>query len=399
VIEWLEKYKKPVVLDEIGYEGDVAFSWGNLTAEEMVERCWTGYARGGYPGHGECYTPPRRAWSGDGRKWFGTSVKRLAFMKKIMDEAPASGINPLEIGWNNWTCAGKVDEYYLYYLGRAQPCERLVRVPVRAEYRIDVIDTWNMTITPAKLAEKRGENHGIVKLPSRPYMAVRVRKMGEAVVPGRTSSPEEIPEAWRRSAAEDAVKFEDYERARRRALEEKGMLVAWRVAGPFGLKTAEGDEASRPTYLEDGLPAWEDVLPPEEEYLPDARWTGKDGGDVSWRRVESDVRGFICLDWVYEDPSYAVAVARAWIQARKGGTFTFKVGSDDSICVRINGLEVHRNHVLRAARPDEDVFETELREGWNDIVVKVAEADGGWGFYFRVEDPDNVLEFHAEPEK
>ncbi len=175
VAEWIAKFKKPIALDEIGYEGDVEFFWGNLTPEEMTERCWVGYTQGGYPGHGDCFA--HQAWSGDGKIWHGKSVSRMAFLKKIMDEAPASGINPFQIGWNNWCCAAKEGEYYLYYLGQGQPCERNVVLPTKSKYKIDVIDTWNMTITPGKLLKKTGKDRGNVELPSRPYMAVRVRKV------------------------------------------------------------------------------------------------------------------------------------------------------------------------------------------------------------------------------
>ncbi len=177
VVKWRRRFNKPIVLDEIGYEGDCGLFWGNLTAEEMVERCWTGYARGGYPGHGEIFMHTKLHWSGQGGIMHGTSTPRLAFLKKIMDEAPETGIDPIEYGWNNWACSGKEGEYYLYYLGRSRPCERNVKLPVKGKYKIDVIDTWNMTITPAKLSKKTMKDHGNVKLPSRPYMAVRVRKI------------------------------------------------------------------------------------------------------------------------------------------------------------------------------------------------------------------------------
>ncbi|MGW3109740.1 hypothetical protein [Streptomyces sp. NPDC001100] len=52
---WREQWGKPVVLDEMGYEGDIDWGWGNLTAQEMVRRCWDGVVRGGYVTHGECY--------------------------------------------------------------------------------------------------------------------------------------------------------------------------------------------------------------------------------------------------------------------------------------------------------------------------------------------------------
>ncbi len=40
VNEWRERYRKPVVLDEIAYEGNIQHGWGNITAEEMTRRFW-----------------------------------------------------------------------------------------------------------------------------------------------------------------------------------------------------------------------------------------------------------------------------------------------------------------------------------------------------------------------
>ena len=47
-------YRKPIVFDEIKYEGDIPLRWGNLSAEEMVHRFWECIIAGTYPGHGEC---------------------------------------------------------------------------------------------------------------------------------------------------------------------------------------------------------------------------------------------------------------------------------------------------------------------------------------------------------
>ena len=47
--------EKPVVLDEIAYEGNIQHGWGNISGEELVRRFWEAAVRGGYPGHGETY--------------------------------------------------------------------------------------------------------------------------------------------------------------------------------------------------------------------------------------------------------------------------------------------------------------------------------------------------------
>jgi len=36
VTQWREKYRKPVVLDEICYEGNLQFGWGNISGKELL---------------------------------------------------------------------------------------------------------------------------------------------------------------------------------------------------------------------------------------------------------------------------------------------------------------------------------------------------------------------------
>ena len=51
-------YRKPIVFDEVKYEGDLPKRWGNLSAEELVFRFWEGTIAGTYVGHGETFLSP-----------------------------------------------------------------------------------------------------------------------------------------------------------------------------------------------------------------------------------------------------------------------------------------------------------------------------------------------------
>ena len=83
VNEWREKYHKPVILDEICYEGNIQFGWGNISGEEMTRRFWEAFCRGGYPGHGETYlSPDRILWWSHGGVLHGTSPDRIRFLAK-----------------------------------------------------------------------------------------------------------------------------------------------------------------------------------------------------------------------------------------------------------------------------------------------------------------------------
>ena len=64
-------------------------------------------------------------------------------------------------------------DYYLDYYGFSRPSFRTFYFDDTSKYQVDIIDTWNMTITDA------GIHHGkfTIKLPGREYMAIRIRKI------------------------------------------------------------------------------------------------------------------------------------------------------------------------------------------------------------------------------
>lgn len=83
------KIGKPVMVDEYGYEGDIAFTWGSIAPREAVEFHWSIVMGGAYGSHGESYfgTP--------GGTFVGESPERLAFLKKVMMEIPFQQLRPL----------------------------------------------------------------------------------------------------------------------------------------------------------------------------------------------------------------------------------------------------------------------------------------------------------------
>lgn len=189
--QWREQWQKPVVVDEICYEGDIDSGWGNITGEEMVKRFWDVTVRGGYCTHGETYLRDDEVlWWAKGGWLTGSSPARIAFLRQILADAPGY-LDPGRSEWDlAWAAAGqryirmvqtprgtlRIEdaEYQLCYFSFAQPKFRNFRLPEERQYQIDVIDTWNMTITPME-----GVHSGNVRvdLPGRPYMAVRFREV------------------------------------------------------------------------------------------------------------------------------------------------------------------------------------------------------------------------------
>lgn len=181
VNEWRERYRKPVVLDEIAYEGNIQHGWGNISGEELVRRFWEAVCRGGYAGHGETYMNPDDVlWWSHGGKLLGESHKRLHLLLEIMKETPGIGLCQYEnCGWDE-VCAvpeqefmKPVKSYYLYYYSFMHPSFREFYFDDETEFEVNVIDTWEMA------AEWRGVFHGKfrIDLPGKPYMAVQIRKL------------------------------------------------------------------------------------------------------------------------------------------------------------------------------------------------------------------------------
>ncbi|WP_019638398.1 DUF5605 domain-containing protein [Paenibacillus fonticola] len=175
-LEWRERWNKPVVIDECAYEGDIDQGWGNINGQEMVRRFWEGMIRGGYVGHGETYLNDEEIlWWSKGGKLVGDSPARIAFLRKLVEEAPGQRWEPLRSDWDA-PCAGVRDNYYMYYFGFNQPKFRIFNVKPGIKYTIEIIDTWNMTIEKCA-----GLHEGTfrVELPGRQFMAVRLRRADE----------------------------------------------------------------------------------------------------------------------------------------------------------------------------------------------------------------------------
>ena len=173
--DWRELYLKPVINDEPVYEGNIPHDWGNIPPEELVNRFWICWTRGAYCTHGETYLhPDNLLWWSKGGKLYGESPERIAFLHKIMKDAPAEGLYPFHDEWNKKTYLYKTGEYYIHYFGITQQAAAIIPLPENTAFKMDVIDTWNMTVTRLE-----GTFSGRVEipLPGRPYMAVRAEKI------------------------------------------------------------------------------------------------------------------------------------------------------------------------------------------------------------------------------
>ena len=173
--DYRARYGKPVVWDEIAYEGNIDMGWGNISGQELTRRFWEASMRGGYAGHGETFVHPDDIlWWSHGGELHGESPARIRFLHSILSETPGLG---LKEGQGSFDETVAVPEsmfeygYEIHYYGFGRPSYRDFFKGEGERWHVEVIDTWNMTVEDAGVHGGRFR----IPLPGREYMAVRLR--------------------------------------------------------------------------------------------------------------------------------------------------------------------------------------------------------------------------------
>ena len=119
----------------------------------------------------------------------GDVSERIGFLRKVLEEGPADGLEPID-KWQDVRTAGRAGTYYLVYFGADKPTEWKVELPRGGlndplTLKAEVLDTWGMTVTPVdEVFELKPEgryrytcpDRPALRLPGKPYLAVRLCK-------------------------------------------------------------------------------------------------------------------------------------------------------------------------------------------------------------------------------
>ena len=100
-----------------------------------------------------------------------------------------------------------------------------------------------------------------------------------------------------------------------------------------------------------------------------------------WQQLQDPV-GYINLA-KYIGGNDCVAYLKTSLWSDTNQTVILLLGSDDGVKVWLNDKVVWYNNKNRSAGAADDTVKTELRHGWNTILCKVANGDGGWGLYLK----------------
>lgn len=187
---YLADWGKPVLFDEVQYEGNLDRRWGNISGDEMTRRFWQGVVSGCYVTHGETLldadaemseeTTPTLWWAHGGRLK-GMSPRQIAFLRRLVEESavPHGGVEvragfeaqekPYYLNATVYAADGRRARTVLYFLDDHQPIWYEFPLP-EGVFRAEMIDPLACTVAPVE-GTFRGKSR--IRLSGRPFRAVR----------------------------------------------------------------------------------------------------------------------------------------------------------------------------------------------------------------------------------
>ncbi|MFV1981300.1 MAG: glycoside hydrolase family 20 zincin-like fold domain-containing protein, partial [Rhodothermia bacterium] len=111
------------------------------------------------------------------------------------------------------------------------------------------------------------------------------------------------------------------------------------------------------------------------------------GNTYRWHRNETPYQAEVNLAELYpDDVRYVAMYAFATITSPRAKQVRATVGSNDSIQIILNGEVAFENSVKQTLIVDDEEVWLDLKEGRNNLMLKISQGTGGWGFSFRLPD-------------
>ena len=168
----------------------------------------------------------------------------------------------------------------------------------------------------------------------------------------------------------------------------RAFIPSWYVCGPF----------PNPEDSLHGRYGLDTVYAPEQEINLKKVYRGAQGKEIHWQLVKSEKSGFLDLG-TFHPSDLTVGYALSYIYSPRDQSLPLLIGSDDGVKVFLNGKQIYRFIKNRPAVPDQDTVATELRKGWNTLLLKIENNLGGFGCYARVADPEDAVFYRTSKRK
>ncbi len=179
-----------------------------------------------------------------------------------------------------------------------------------------------------------------------------------------------------RSALHKVLETVDHEDVHQRAQEVlndldkyQDHILQWVAAGPF---TEKG---------KDGAAVYATPFPPEKPGAEGVEWQPITKGIGSWDiNLEATFGGL--------DFCAAYLKTRVWSEIEQEALL--EMGSDDGVKAWVNGQVVFDGWNEGSAAPRQKRIKVRLAKGWNELMLKVVDQQGGWVAACRVRKPDGT---------
>ncbi len=189
-----------------------------------------------------------------------------------------------------------------------------------------------------------------------------------------------------RSALNQVIQQVDHADVRQRAQEVvlelqkyDGHILEWVAAGPYVEKA------------KDGAAIYEIAFPPEQSEAQDVKWEKVTKGVGSWS---------INLDELYSGRNHCAAYLRTGVWSPTDQEAQLEMGSDDAVKAWLNDELVFSRWSEQGCAPRQHLARVRLREGWNVLLLKAVDFEGGWEVGCRLRSPNGEeldgLKYSAE---
>ena len=140
----------------------------------------------------------------------------------------------------------------------------------------------------------------------------------------------------------------------------------WKLIGPFDSKNN-----------------YKTVYPPETKVDLQAEYKAAGGKMIRWKDADHfrDGRSHS----LFGQRNRTIAYLYRTIKADEDTTVRLYIGSDDQIIIWVNGEVVFDFSGVRGIPAKKDEVDIQLKKGKNWLLMKVVNAGGGYGFYYRME--------------
>ena len=155
----------------------------------------------------------------------------------------------------------------------------------------------------------------------------------------------------------------------------------WNVVGPFPSPRTLGSEHAA---------ALDSVYGPERNPDLIASYDVL-SAHLRWDHVRAGPEGRVRLIPLFDQSDWVAAYVQTFLYSPDARDATLLLGADDAHQLWVNGALVSQRQGRHTDEVDDVAIPVHLHAGWNRVLLKDANLDGGWEFRLRAADPDGVF--------